>query len=173
MQREWGLFFLSLAAACLFIIGGGEILLRVRYGAAALPKALGGGLPPHLAIPDAHIGYALNPGFSGKERVPGHPDVEYRVNLEGLRDYDRKIPKGTNLILAIGDSMTFGHGVRFESIWPTLLENKIREKSPDTYLIKAGVPGYSWKQIGLRYQELAEKFGPHDLVIFGFTVDAG
>ncbi len=173
MKKEWWLLFLSVAVSFLLICGIGEIFLRNRYGSNALPQTIGGGLPPHLVTPDKTLGYTLTPGFVGKTIIPGHAAVEDRINRQGLRDYDREFPPGAKLIFTVGDSMTYGHGVRFEEIWPTVLENKIRERSPDYYVVKAGVPGFSWPQIYKQYKKLTESTGQHPLVIVGFNVDAG
>lgn len=173
LKKEWRLFLTSLVVTFLLVLGVGEILLRNRYGSNALPQALGGGLPPHLVTPDQTLGYTLSPGFVGKTILPGYAEVEDRINREGLRDYDRKFPPEAALILTVGDSMTYGHGVAFEEIWPTILENKIRERSSQYYVVKAGVPGFGWPQIYKQYQKLAEPLTQHPLVIIGFTVDAG
>lgn len=173
MKKEWLLFFTSFAVIFLLMAGFGEIALRIRFGSRWLPKELNGGLPPHLVIPDERLRYTLKPGFVGREEVPGHPDVEIRVNPLGLRDYERPFSPSDEIILAIGDSMTFGDGVPFDQIWPTLLENKIRADAPQYFLMKAGVPGFSWRQYLWQYERLVKHLERHPLVIVGFTVDAG
>ena len=172
-KKEWGLFFASLVFIFFVILIGDEIFLRVLYGSAAFPETLGGGLPPHLVTPDTVLGYTLTPGFVGKQIVPGHPTVEYRINQKGLRDDDRVFLPSDKLIIAIGYSFTFGHGVAYESIWPAVLENKIRAVTPSYHVMKAGVPGFSWPQYAIQYRRITEGLPRHSLVIVGFTVDAG
>jgi hypothetical protein len=172
-KREWRLFFVALATAFLFAGGIGEIYLRIQYGSKAFPKSVQDTLPPHLVSPDETMGYTLTPGFVGKTVVPGYGDVEDRINHAGLRDYEREFPPSAELVFAIGDSMTYGYGVRFDQIWPTLLENKIRAVAPQYYVIKGGVPGFSWRQYYQQYQRLTKGVNRHPLVIVGFNVDAG
>jgi len=151
----------------------GELVLRIRYGGTALPAEFGGGYPAHLVMPDEKMGHTLQPGFRGRQIVPGHGDVEIKINSQGLRDYEREIPPSAEPIIIVGDSFTFSHGVAFENTWPVLLENKIREKAPQSYVIKGGVFGFGWRQYYQQYQRLAPNFLRHSLVIVGFTVDAG
>jgi len=173
MKKEITLFFASLGITLLVVAGGGELVLRLRYGGTALPQEVGGGYPAHLMRPDERMGYTLTPGFRGRQIVPDHPDVELEINRKGLRDYERELPPSAAPIFVLGDSFTFGHGVSFEKIWPTLLENKIREENPRYFVIKAGVPGFGWRQYEAQYRRLAPLFQRHSLVIVGFTVDAG
>ena len=173
MKKELVLLISSLGLVVSLVVGMGELALRIRYGGASLPREVGGGYPPHLVRPDEKMGYALTPGFRGKQLVPAHPDVEIKINRQGLRDYEREIPPSREPIIVVGDSFAFGHGVAFENIWPTLLENKIREKAPSYDVIKGGVFGFGWRQYDRQYQRLAQNFPRHSLVIVGFTVDAG
>lgn len=173
MKKETLLFLSSLGIIASLVVGIGEFALRIRYGEASLPSEIGGGYPAHLVTPDEKMGFTLRPGFRGKQIVPAHADVEIRINSQGLRDYERKLPPSARPIFVLGDSFTFGHGVAFEEIWPTLLENKLREKAPQTHVIKAGVFGFGWRQYGQQYQRLVQDFPRHSLVIVGFTVDAG
>ena len=167
------LFLASLGIAVLLMVGIGELALRIRYGEASLPNEIGGGYPAHLVMPDEKMGFTLRPGFRGKQLVPAHADVEIRINSQGLRDYERELPPSAEPIIVLGDSFIFGHGVAFQEIWPTLLENKLREKVSQTYVIKGGVFGFGWRQYYQQYQRLAQDFRRHSLVIVGFTVDAG
>lgn len=173
MKKEIALSFASLGIVLSLVVGLGELTLRLRYGGTSLPKEVGGGYPAHLMMPDEKMGYTLTPGFRGRQLVPDHPDVELQINRKGLRDYERRLPPSAESIFVLGDSFTFGHGVAFEKIWPTLLENKIRERDSRYFVIKTGVPGFSWHQYEQQYQRLAHEFPHHSLVIVGFTVDAG
>ena len=95
-----------------------------------------------------------------------------RINNLGFRDrqdYDLAKPPGTFRILVLGDSVTFGHGSHFETTYPYLLEQRLKEWRPATnwQVWNLGVPGYNTRQ-ELRYlQEVGATFRP-DLVIVGF-----
>lgn len=173
MKKEVKLLFVSLGIVSSLVVSVGELALRIRYGDTALPKELEPGYPAHLFLPDEKTGYTLTPGFRGKQLVSAHPDVELKINRQGLRDDERELPPSRVPIIVVGDSFTFGHGVDFEEIWPTLLEKKIREKAPHYDVIKGGVPGFGWRQYYQQYERLAQDFFRHSLVIVGFTVDAG
>ena len=173
MKKEVLLFLSTLGIVALLVVGIGELALRIRYGTSSLPKELGGGYPAHLVMPDSKMGYTLTPGFRSKQLVPGHADVEIKINRQGLRDYERELSPSAEPIIVVGDSFTFGHGVALEEIWPTLLENKLREKSLPYDVIKGGVLGFGWRQYYQQYQRLVQDFPRHSLVIVGFTVDAG
>jgi lysophospholipase L1-like esterase len=51
-------------------------------------------------------------------------DIRYRINRAGYRD-DEPQP-GRRRIAVLGDSVSFGLGVRQEEIWPALLEQRLR-----------------------------------------------
>jgi hypothetical protein len=173
VKKEVALFFTSLGVVALLVAGIGELALRIRYGTTALPRELGSGYPAHLVMPDERMGYTLTPGFRGRQLVPGQPDVELKINRLGLRDDERELPSSAQLIVVLGDSFAFGHGVPFEEIWPTLLEKKIRLGAPRYEVLKAGVPGFGWRQYYQQYKRLTPPLNRHSLVIVGFTVDAG
>jgi len=95
-----------------------------------------------------------------------------RINKLGFRD-DReysltKLPK-TFRIVVLGDSVTFGDGVRFEDTWTYLLEKRLKEWNPsvDWQVWNLGVPGYDLSMQYRTLMELAPSFKP-DLVIEGF-----
>lgn len=66
------------------------------------------------------------------------------------------------IILAVGDSFTFGDQVSDDETWPAGLE-----KLADTRVINGGVFGYGIDQAYLRMLSLASKYRP-DIVIFSF-----
>lgn len=173
MKKNWALFWVSGAITLLLVVGIGELILRVRYGAGSLPKEIAGGYPPHLVMPNGTMRYTLTPGFIGNQIVQGSSDVELKINRQGLRDHEREFPHAAEFIISVGDSFTFGHGVPFEETWLTLLENKIRAQAPQYDVVKAGVPGFGWRQYYWQYKRLAQDLNHHPLVIVGFTVDAG
>ena len=54
-------------------------------------------------------------------------------------------PPGTFRILVLGDSVTFGHGTLYDTSYPYLLEQQLREWRPDVNweVWNLGVPGYN------------------------------
>ena len=76
-------------------------------------------------------------------------NVAYDINSFGLRDRDYPVEKASNAfrILALGDSITEGHGVAIEHTFVKALERKLNEAFGDdgvTYeFINSGIGGYS------------------------------
>lgn len=98
--------------------------------------------------------------------------VPVRINSLGFRDIrDYGIEKSANTfrILMLGDSVTFGHGAIFETTYPFLLEQRLRNWRPDRdwQVWNLGVPGYNTRQELLYLQEVGPRFQP-DLVVVGF-----
>lgn len=97
-------------------------------------------------------------------------NIAYSINSEELRDYEHSLdkPNQTIRILVLGDSFTFGQGVKeFDKIYPSLLEKMLNNKTQATRyeVINFGVPGSNefmkidiLKQKGLKYRP--------DIVIF-------
>lgn len=83
---------------------------------------------------------------------PGTPDLEIRhdnglwidvaTNDRGMRDDPIAVPKpgGVTRILCVGDSTTYGTGVRREQAWTGMLDEAL---GPDVEVVNAGVPGYT------------------------------
>ena len=98
--------------------------------------------------------------------------VPVRINDLGFRDprdYPIEKTPGTFRIVVLGDSVTFGHGSLFETTYPYLLEQRLKQWRPSVnwQIWNLGVPGYNTRQ-ELRYlQEVGATFKP-DLVIVGF-----
>ena len=80
---------------------------------------------------------------------------------DGIRSNGEAAHAGTgDIILAVGDSFTFGDEVSDDETWPAKLE-KISGKR----VINGGVFGYGVDQIYLRMRTLARRYKP-DIIIF-------
>ncbi len=113
------------------------------------------------------------------ELIPGgySPDyigVPVAVNRLGLRDREIAVPKPprTVRILAVGDSVTFGYGVRLEQTFLKVLEDRLNAS--------AGVARYEVVNAGVEecgldgYYEILRALGPTlrpDLVLIGIVLN--
>lgn len=128
---------LLLAAASLLIfIGAAEGLARLRYRPERIRY---GGIFEY----DRDKVYALKRNLTEGAFV-GMP---VRTNSFGHRDREIPLRKPANgfRVLAVGDSVTFGHGVRAEQAWPERLERRLAARFPslEVEVVNTAVPGNS------------------------------
>ena len=102
--------------------------------------------------------------------------VPVSINSQGLRDreYPLAKPPGVYRIMMLGDSTTFGWGVRQEDTAAKLLERKLNANPPPGYdkveVINAGVGNYDTVQEVTYYETRGQAFHP-DLVILVFFIN--
>ncbi|MBU0755314.1 MAG: SGNH/GDSL hydrolase family protein, partial [Planctomycetes bacterium] len=98
--------------------------------------------------------------------------LDHRFNSVGWRDDEHPIekPPGTYRILGLGDSYTFGQGVRHEDLCLTLLESLLREKNTGLRFetINAGMSAYNTGNERDLLEEKGLSYDP-DLVIVFFV----
>jgi hypothetical protein len=96
---------------------------------------------------DAELGWAPKPNALGHDYVSGRTTTTLE---DGTRSNgDREVRDGSEPILAVGDSFTWGQGVSDRETWPSQLE-----KLSGTRVINGGVPGYAVDQSFLRARRL-------------------
>ncbi|MFA5156668.1 MAG: SGNH/GDSL hydrolase family protein [Candidatus Omnitrophota bacterium] len=108
-------------------------------------------------------GWALRPDLRGL--VVSYTEV-INTNSKGIRgivEYDYEKPEGKKRILVLGDSFTFGVGVKDNETYPYFLQ----EMLPGAEVINFGVPGYGHDQMLIYLKEEGIKYKP-DIVILGF-----
>jgi lysophospholipase L1-like esterase len=116
-----------------------ELAVRV-----ALPQDLAffDGTP--IKRPSARLGlrHELIPGAHS----PDYVGVPVSINRLGLRDRELAVPKppGTVRVLAVGDSVTFGYGVRLEETYVKVLEDRLNA---------GGAPGARYEVINAGVEE--------------------
>lgn len=102
-----------------------------------------------------------------------NPTPEIKINKFGFRDYEmsQNKPENTKRILALGDSFTFGMGIRQENIFTEKLEKILSEKdSENNYeVVNMGAIGYTTDQELLILKEKGLELQP-DAVILNFFV---
>lgn len=152
-RRNSLLLGFALLSSCLLT----EILLRVVHSPMTLPAL------KDMTQPSDILGYRL---------VPLLEDSKISTNSHGLRDRERtwKKPDGVKRLLGIGDSFTFGYGVRLEDSYLKQIEKRLNRDGGTWDVINAGVSGYNmwqylayFKHVGFRYQP--------DLVTVGLYFD--
>jgi len=125
---------------------------------------------PGFFLSDAVLGQRLAANYDGWfAGVPAH------INSLGFRDtreYALQKSPGTFRILVLGDSVTFGHGAVYETSYPYLLEQRLREWRPDVKweVWNLGGPGYNTADELAYLNEVGERYQP-DLVIVGFFLN--
>ncbi len=165
MRGRWlqqGFLLFLLSCLNLAILEG---VVRWGWPQTKTTEFLAGG---SLGQDDPLLGHRLRPLVHTRTRAPEFT-VEYQTNSEGWRDAEvhaqQKAP-GTQRILLLGDSFTFGEGVTYDAIWPVLLEAALNASGkPRVEVIKAGVPGYDTRQEVLLLTQTFARYQPDHVFI--------
>lgn len=166
MRKRWLANFALLAGSSALALAGAELVLRsVLESSYDLH-------PRGLYSADAAVGYAPTPGFTGAFR---REEFEHAVTIgrSGLRGEEpRPRRPETYRIVCLGDSFTFGLGVRDDETYPRLLEQRLADRFPgiDVQVLNAGVPGYGTAD-ELRFLESRIDLLDPDLVIVQFLAE--
>jgi lysophospholipase L1-like esterase len=152
----------ALAAGLLVTVLLAEIALRL----------LGLGHPyysaPELYQPsvDRRVLFEPRPGFDGFSE-----GTRVRTNSRGLRERELPLDKadGVTRLLFLGDSVTFGPGVRDDEPFPRLLESRLAEAGA-VETINAAVVGYNTTQELARLENVGLAYRP-DVVVLTFVVN--
>lgn len=176
---------LALAAACLVAFFSiADVALRV------IPLGPRGYDPPRFEpsgvpftrLPDGPLIYQPGARFfsrydlAGDDRGYFRPDgrIEYEINSLGLRGPLPPVEKGEGVyrVVCLGDSFTFGEGVKEPDTWPRQLERLLAARMPvrRVEVINAGVQAYDTKDAAALYLLKLAAYRP-DAVILGFCLN--
>lgn len=88
-------------------------------------------------------------------------------NAGGFRDRDHEIakPKGVMRVLCLGDSFTWGWGLKEDSIYTHVLEGILKERGARVEVLNAGVQGYNTVQSLLYFKTWGFAYSP-DVVVY-------
>lgn len=135
---------LLLVAEIVARVDRGTLLRLENHRLMRLERARRG----YPATNDPHLGYVPTPSYSSQDNLWQKQvtidEHGFRLNGPGIR------PKG-KLIVAVGDSFTFGDQVNDAETWPALLEETLEQP-----VLNGGVFGYSFGQSILRAEEILD-----------------
>ena len=96
--------------------------------------------------------------------------VVHDVNSLGYRgpERPRAKPAGWRRILFVGDSVTYGQGVKADEALPSALERVLTERGEHIEVLNFGVPGYNLEEYVDQYRLFASNW-QHDLVLVGLV----
>lgn len=161
-MREWILRIGLIVGAIVLTLVGLEVGLRVVRNAwvTSLPNFVLESRKVQAArnesryVGDPTLGYLPRPNSSS---------ARFSIDAEGFR---RSAPlPGKDVILAVGDSFTFGEEVKDDETWPAYLQQLLGRR-----VINAGVSGYGLDQIVLRAERIVPELHPAQIVV-GFIAD--
>ena len=149
----------------LAIIYAGSLLVRSSQLYRFLKKTNYGWEGRVLAY-DPVLGFAPVPDSQGFELAPFGGKAPVRFDNKGFRVPARG--NGSNfgsrpLVLALGDSFTYGDGVKGEEAYPFLVGDQL-----NGHAMNAGVPSYGLAQMLLLAQRLIPEYKP-DVVLVQFS----
>jgi hypothetical protein len=115
------------------------------------------------------VWFELKPGTAAyfkKEKI--------KINSLGLRDREYVLAKPPNTfrIAVVGDSYTFGDGVKIEDAYHSVLEQKLNETygQPRFEVINFGLGGYNLRNYAAIIQHKVPDYSP-DMVLIGFCAN--
>lgn len=116
--------------------------------------------------------YDGNPrGYFGKNN-----EIEHCTNSFGFRgnEFTARKPSHTYRLAFLGDSFTFGEGVRFADTYPEQVSFLLRQQYKSSHVnfesYNFGVGGHNTSQSSYILRNIATRFHP-DLVILGYTLN--
>lgn len=156
-------------------VGPRGAVLLLLLGLVALEFGLhGAGYGRRLSVEvDERLGWRFVPDQS---RAGRREEGLLRTNSRGFRDSDWPAPDAVEdsalIVVALGDSVTYGAHVTQEERWTEALEAALRARQPDrrVEVLNMAVPGYTLEQMARVYEDVARPYHP-DLVVFAL-VDA-
>ncbi len=130
------------------------------------------GLPSGLVISAPGGVMKLAPGFNGvmdNRREFSGKDV--RVNSNGRRvvPSSAKVKTEVNSLHILGDSQTFGHGLKDVETWPNKFQENLVESNEAFRVVNWGVPGANVEHYWRRLPELFSEASPGDVLLIGLT----
>ncbi len=100
--------------------------------------------------------------------------IEYHINSRGMRGPEVAASKPENAyrVVCLGDSITFGEGVRYEDTYPAVLATILGERMPDrrVEVINAGVQGFGTNDAAAFFLRRCLQLKP-DVVTLGFFLN--
>lgn len=124
------------------------------------------------------------PGSRGTQHFGSDPagyfdpgaTLRYRINSLGLRgpETTREKPPGVERILGLGDSFTFGTGVRLEDTWLAVLGRALAASGrTDVEVLNGGVAGYDTTHELALLERFGLALGPDLVLLCFFLNDTG
>jgi lysophospholipase L1-like esterase len=169
MKREY-LFGLVTLTLCVIVTAAcieGYVRLAVDDGMQFDLEMFKYARDVKVISPDPVIGHVHGP--NRKAHLMG---VDVATNSKGLRDrdipYDRT--PGTLRVVMLGESATFGWGVRPEQSYPKLLEGMFAEKGIEAEVVNTGVGNFKAIQKVEYFLTEAYKYNP-DFVVVAYAVN--
>ena len=154
----------ALGAGLLVMLALGEVALRVvdlghpYYSAPEL----------YRPVDDPRVLFEPRPSFDGFSE-----GVWLTTNSRGLRERDLPLqkPPGTRRVVVLGDSVTFGAGVKDDEPFPRLLEAAVNAGGAGPIqTVNTGVVGYNTVQEQARLERAGLPYQP-DVVVLTFVVN--
>ena len=156
MRREIKVRIVLITVSILFFLIVAELVLRntiIPVEKKEMP------FEKSVTIKDDVLGYKLRPNQK-TIMSDGYYREEVIINKDGLRNIFNDNYTNPGLI-AIGDSYTFGEGVKDEETWVKQLQERLRVN-----VINAGVPGYNVWQYKYMLRYLYKKGYPIKIVLY-------
>ncbi len=127
----------------------------------------------HDYLPGIRFAHVYDPRGDRRGYMGPLGRIEYRTNSLGIRgpEIDAAKPPGWLRILALGDSCTFGEGVREEDAWPAVLERRLADApAARVRVVNAGVQAYHTMNEAVWLERRGLALRP-DVVLLGFFLN--
>jgi hypothetical protein len=118
-----------------------------------------------LTTLDRDLGYVPTPGFSTNIQARGWDNIKVSINSDGFRDNGKTLSKSSDMILAVGDSFTFGDQVSNSDTWVSCLQDKLHVR-----VNNGGVFGYGVGQ-SVQRAKIETKKSKYQGIILSILID--
>ena len=130
--------------------------------------------PLFLRRPDKPYYYSLKKNFENKVCINGDTYCwSYKTDALGLRvvDSNDAAKENAGVLLALGDSYTFGVAVNQSESWPDQLSGFLAKKGLDVKVVNGGIPGFNTSQEAAYLPELLDSIPEVRMVVLAYIVN--
>lgn len=102
---------------------------------------------------------------------PGWPRSD-DFTRDGVRDHAHPLEKaeGVRRVICLGDSVTFGLGVKRDESYPSVLQERLDAEGPGVEVLNVSLMAWSTRQERIAYERIARRYHP-DLVLLGICLN--